>query len=158
MSLIHQPFNSQSETTILCPKCERSLDGHSEADCARKMSRRYFFGLGAAAAAIALGLAPKLPRLTEESWATIKAREIVLGVGDRLSINFTRTTLTNHNALISVLLKREDGAKRVSMLPVPAFGEQSVFVADASYRIESIAMVASGENIVRRPAFQVVRG
>lgn len=47
---------------LVCPRCERSLEGHDDGDCARRMSRRYFFGLGAAA--IALGMAPKLPTIS----------------------------------------------------------------------------------------------
>lgn len=51
MSLIHRLFGSRSDATVLCPRCERSLEGHDEADCARRMSRRYFFGLAVGAAA-----------------------------------------------------------------------------------------------------------
>lgn len=51
MSLISRLFGTPG---LLCPRCERSLDGHDDAACARKMSRRWFIGatLGAAASAI----------------------------------------------------------------------------------------------------------
>lgn len=35
MSLIHRLFGSTSDATLLCPRCERSLDGHDDAACAR---------------------------------------------------------------------------------------------------------------------------
>lgn len=34
---------------LVRPRCERPLEGHSERECARKMSRRWFFGLCAGA-------------------------------------------------------------------------------------------------------------
>ncbi len=41
---------------ILCPNCEKPIEGHNDSACRRRMSRRYFFGAlggGIAAAAIA---------------------------------------------------------------------------------------------------------
>jgi hypothetical protein len=38
---------------LVCPRCEKALTEHDEEACARRMSRRYFFGL-AAGAAVAL--------------------------------------------------------------------------------------------------------
>lgn len=48
---------------LLCPRCEKPLDGHNAAACERRMSRRYFFGaaLGGVAAAVAVAqVAPVL--------------------------------------------------------------------------------------------------
>lgn len=52
-SLIHHIFG-HSDAGLVCPRCEKPLEGHSEADCARKMSRRWFLGatLGAVAGAV----------------------------------------------------------------------------------------------------------
>lgn len=35
---------------LVCPRCEKSLEGHDEAACSRKMSRRFFFQVAAGAA------------------------------------------------------------------------------------------------------------
>jgi hypothetical protein len=40
---------------LVCPRCEKALEGHDEAECARRMSRRYFFGVAAGAAAVIAG-------------------------------------------------------------------------------------------------------
>ena len=47
-------------TGLVCPRGERPMEGHDEAACARRMSRRYFFGLGAGAVAAAI-VVPQLP-------------------------------------------------------------------------------------------------
>lgn len=36
-------------TGILCPRCEKPVEGHDDAGCRRRMSRRFFFGLAAGA-------------------------------------------------------------------------------------------------------------
>ncbi len=42
-------------TGLVCPRCERSMEGHDEAACSRRMSRRFFFqSVGGAAAAVAV--------------------------------------------------------------------------------------------------------
>lgn len=59
MSLIHRIFRHSD--TLVCGACERTLEGHREADCARKMSRRWF--LGATLVAVAgVVVAPALPQ------------------------------------------------------------------------------------------------
>jgi hypothetical protein len=30
---------------LICPRCEKPLDGHDDGGCARRMSRRFFFGV-----------------------------------------------------------------------------------------------------------------
>lgn len=40
---------------ILCPRCEKSVDGHDEEKCAKAMTRRHFVGMWGAAVAIAYG-------------------------------------------------------------------------------------------------------
>lgn len=47
------PFNSKSGAGLVCPRCEKSLEGHDEAACVRRMSRRYFFGAMAGGAVLA---------------------------------------------------------------------------------------------------------
>lgn len=44
---------------MVCPRCEKPLEGHDEAACERRMSRRYFFGVAVGAVAGAMAL-PKL--------------------------------------------------------------------------------------------------
>lgn len=47
---------------MLCPRCEKPLEGHDEAACERRMSRRYFFGV-AAGVATAIAGAKAVPDL-----------------------------------------------------------------------------------------------
>ncbi len=51
---------------ILCPHCERPLEGHDAGHCARRMSRRFFFGLCAGAAGAIV--APEQPGITIATW------------------------------------------------------------------------------------------
>lgn len=156
MSLIQRIFGHSDG--LLCPRCEQALEGHDEKACGRRMSRRYFFGLGAAA--IALGMAPK-PASLAKAYAKRKLGErppLWLGPGDRISVKFG-TNPGNHDALISVLLEHtESGLQRVHMQPVPTFKDQTVFIADTNYRIKNIMMVSNDDNIARKPAITVVRG
>jgi hypothetical protein len=46
---------------LICPRCERSLEGHDPKACARKLSRRFFFGLAGGALA-ALAVAPEVAK------------------------------------------------------------------------------------------------
>lgn len=50
---------------IYCPRCEKPLDGHDEGACARRMSRRFFFGVvgGGLVAAQAIVAQPEAPRV-----------------------------------------------------------------------------------------------
>ncbi len=48
--------------TLHCPRCEKSLTGHDDAACARRMSRRFFFQV-AAGAAVVVATPEVLPRL-----------------------------------------------------------------------------------------------
>lgn len=45
---------------LVCPQCEKPMEGHDEGSCARRMSRRYFFAVsaGAVAAAAASQIVP----------------------------------------------------------------------------------------------------
>ncbi len=55
MNLIQRLFGSATDATVLCPRCERAMAGHDDAECSRKMSRRFFFRtVGGAAAGVAL--------------------------------------------------------------------------------------------------------
>lgn len=40
------------DTSLHCPRCDKSLEGHDEAACARRMSRRFFFQVAAGAAVV----------------------------------------------------------------------------------------------------------
>lgn len=60
MSLLSSLKNLISPpAALLCPRCEKPLDGHDRAACERRMSRRYLFGaaLGGVAAAVAVAQA-----------------------------------------------------------------------------------------------------
>lgn len=48
---------------LICPRCEKPLEGHEDSACRRRMSRRYFFGAlgGLAVAAVAI---PKVAGIT----------------------------------------------------------------------------------------------
>jgi hypothetical protein len=46
--------------TLYCGRCEKPLEGHDERACRRRMSRRYFFGVIAGAAA-ALSARKRIP-------------------------------------------------------------------------------------------------
>lgn len=48
------------KTGLICPRCERSMEGHDNQECKRRISRRYFFGLAAGAVA-GLVVAESLP-------------------------------------------------------------------------------------------------
>ncbi len=52
---------------ILCPHCERPLEGHDGGHCARRMSRRFFFGL--CAGAVGAIVTPEQPGITIATWA-----------------------------------------------------------------------------------------
>lgn len=41
-------------TGLICPFCEKAIEGHDEAACERRMSRRFFFQVAAGAAAVAV--------------------------------------------------------------------------------------------------------
>src|SRR5260370_16329601 len=49
-----------TESVLVCPRCEEPLANHNEGACARRMSRRYFFGICAGSVG-ALIIAPNLP-------------------------------------------------------------------------------------------------
>lgn len=49
---------------LCCPRCEKPIEGHDEAACERRMSRRYFFGV-AAGVAVAVAGASAVPALFE---------------------------------------------------------------------------------------------
>ncbi len=51
---------------ILCPHCERPLEGHDGGHCARRMSRRFFFGL--CAGAVGAIVTPEQPGITIATW------------------------------------------------------------------------------------------
>jgi hypothetical protein len=53
---------------LVCPRCEKALSEHDEEACARRMSRRYFFGIAAGAA------------------VAVAAPELVLPAGSRLEV------------------------------------------------------------------------
>jgi hypothetical protein len=53
-----------SESRLICPRCEKPLDGHDDQACQRKMSRRYFFGMFGAAAAAAIA-APQMAQVVD---------------------------------------------------------------------------------------------
>ena len=60
MSLIHRIFGN-SDAALICPHCERALVGHDAAACARRMSRRWFIGaMAGAAASLVVASPPKL--------------------------------------------------------------------------------------------------
>jgi hypothetical protein len=64
MNWLSRIFGKSESTALICPHCEREMEGDHDLDaCAQKrMSRRYFFGvMGGAAAAVTV--ASKLPDL-----------------------------------------------------------------------------------------------
>lgn len=42
------------DSVLICPRCEKPLAAHDDQACQRRMSRRYFFGLGLGALAGAI--------------------------------------------------------------------------------------------------------
>lgn len=54
LSSISKLFNGSDG--LVCPRCEKPLEGHDEKACEMRMSRRYFFGLAAGAVAVAAGV------------------------------------------------------------------------------------------------------
>jgi hypothetical protein len=62
MSFLSKLFGSEA-AGLICPRCEKPLEGHDEAACVRRMSRRFFFGVcvgGVAAAAVAKPLVEQI--------------------------------------------------------------------------------------------------
>jgi hypothetical protein len=55
-------FRPHADHGILCPKCEKPLEGHDEGNCKRKMSRRFFMG-----AATGLVVAAAIPAAVSKS-------------------------------------------------------------------------------------------
>lgn len=56
MSILQSVRNWLSPETaggLVCPRCERSMEGHDEAACQSRMSRRYFFGVAAGGVVLA---------------------------------------------------------------------------------------------------------
>ena len=51
-------FSKETDKGLVCPRCEESLTGHDEAKCARRMSRRYFFGAMAGGLVLAASAGP----------------------------------------------------------------------------------------------------
>jgi hypothetical protein len=50
-------------TGLVCPRCEESLEDHDDTACARRMSRRYFFGVvGGGLVAAAVG--PQIAKIS----------------------------------------------------------------------------------------------
>ena len=45
---------------LYCPRCEKPLDGHDQTACNRRMSRRFFFGMGLGVMAAVAIPKPKL--------------------------------------------------------------------------------------------------
>lgn len=58
MSFLKSLFSSGA-AGLVCPRCEKSLEGHDEAACSRRMSRRFFFQV-AAGGAVAIAVAEPL--------------------------------------------------------------------------------------------------
>lgn len=84
---------------IHCPHCSRSIESHDGKPCARKFSRRFFFGLmaGAVAAVATQPLAGnQFLTPTRSAYATLNA-------GDRLVVNFTGTPA--ELSMLSVLMQ-----------------------------------------------------
>jgi len=113
MSLIHRLFGAESDAAVLCPRCERAMEGHDEAACQRRMSRRYFFGLVGAAAVTSVA-APSVggdfSLFDLETGALISQRGISLADILAMQLELIRPKLIHlyeHSDAIGSLLKRE---------------------------------------------------
>lgn len=58
MSFLSRIFSPKSPG-LHCPRCEKPIDGHDEGACARRMSRRFFFGT--LAGGVAAAVVPRIP-------------------------------------------------------------------------------------------------
>jgi hypothetical protein len=47
---------------IVCPHCEKPVEGHDDAGCRRRMTRRHFFGLGLGAVAAVQAMGAHAPK------------------------------------------------------------------------------------------------
>lgn len=54
---------------LVCPRCEKPIEGHDDAACERRMSRRFFFQ-AVAGAAVAVSVAPQI--ITELAEGLVK--------------------------------------------------------------------------------------
>lgn len=70
---------------LVCPRCERSLEGHDEAECSRKMSRRYFFGTVAGGVIVAATAKPLLESGIAIQRALIEDDSLLRKVNDMTS-------------------------------------------------------------------------
>lgn len=75
MGLIQRLFGAGSGDAM-CPRCERAMEGHDDAECSRKMSRRFFFGVCAGAAKELVIPGPSLKTVTI---ASIYPNQITVG-------------------------------------------------------------------------------
>jgi len=99
MGIFNRLFRkSESSAELLCPHCERSLEGHDVDACARKrMSRRFFFGILGGAAAIAalpklaipegeVGMSTRFVRMYDHTTGQFVDRmDVLYGHGNTLS-------------------------------------------------------------------------
>lgn len=74
------PFNSKPGAGLVCPRCEKPLEGHDEAACVRRMSRRYFFGAMAGGAVLAAA-GPELMKAGGLFNPSISAAQLFKGGG-----------------------------------------------------------------------------
>jgi hypothetical protein len=78
---------------LVCPRCEESLEGHDEGACARRMSRRYFFGV-VGGGLVAAAAAPKIADLSgwtveiETGPSLLTTKEITYAILEVLHDNF----------------------------------------------------------------------
>lgn len=73
-------------TGLICPRCDKSTEGHDEKACERRMSRRYFFGVMASAVA-AVGAVGALPRSGVEIARGYREYLIVTSVESGLALD-----------------------------------------------------------------------
>lgn len=144
MSLIHRIFGNSDG--LICGRCERSLEGHDDAACARRMSRRFFFGVCAGAAAVAT----VVPRLTPVQIATggrlgkVPASAITvsnpvglsLSPGDRISIDFGGNAAS---PVYHIVRAKPEHSEQEHLIHLEEGGQ---FIAPRSYRIMSVKTVA----------------
>lgn len=68
---------------LLCPRCEKPLEGHDQAACDRRMSRRYFFGCVAGGAASVANAPAIVKAVTDLVMPSGYAERIAVHAGNR---------------------------------------------------------------------------
>jgi hypothetical protein len=85
-------------TGLVCPRCEESLEGHDEGACARRMSRRYFFGV-VGGGLVAAAVAPQIAKISHTFYVRKPPRYLTSKQITREMLSILHESLANARKL-----------------------------------------------------------